>query len=532
MKEIDISLGKLDALLASEKTKPREKSQSKQNNAPEATHDAQGVEHESWGGLLLPGAVRTPDIPAALLPGWAGAMVGAIAKDTQTPEAASVVLALSMIAACVQRRWEVAPGYGNGYTEPLCLWTLAALPSGSRKTAIVKALSAPLPRWEKLMGDRMRADIAGNDATRRVSKRRIEALEAKAAKADDKKARDSLREEIRIEIEMTPDEIYAPRLMTGDITPERAQDLLVEQRERISVISDEGGILQILGGAYSNGGAMNDVFLQGHSGSRLRVDRRGRTAHLESPAITFGLALQPGVLQDVANDKRFHDSGLLARFLFCIPHSTVGTRDVRARNPIPDDVSQAWHDGLHDLLVDAEKHCPKPRILPFTHDAREAWFDFAQKVEGELQSGGKLANLSDWGAKLPGQAARIAGLMQMVATGRPTECVELDAVQRAIELTGLLVKHAQAAFRLLGADQVEADAIVLLEWVKMRGADEFDRRSAQKALEGRFRTVQRLKEAAERLAEWNVLSNEIPRKNAGARPTIFYRVNHALFVDK
>jgi len=487
------------------------------------------IEREEWGGLLLPGAVKTPDIPATLLPGWAGAMVGAVAKDTQTPEAASVVLALSMIATCVQRRWEVAPGYGNGYTEPLCLWTLAALPSGSRKTAIVKALSAPLPRWEKLMGDRMRSDIARVDAARRVSKRRIETLEVKAAKADDKKERDSLREEIRAEIEMTPEEIYAPRLMTGDITPERGQDLLVEQRERISVVSDEGGILQILGGAYSNGKAMIDVFLQAHSGSTVRVDRKGRTAHLESPALTFALALQPGVLQDVANDKRFHDSGLLARFLFCIPHSTVGTRDVRARNPVPDEVSRAWHDGLHDLLVDAEKHCPKPHVLSFTNDAREVWFDFAQKVEGELQIGGKLANLSDWGAKLPGQAARIAGLIQMVTTGRQTECVELDAAQRAVGLTDLLVKHAQAAFRLLGADQVEADAIALMEWVRMHGADEFDRRSAQKALEGRFRTVQRLKDAAERLAEWNVISDEVRRKNAGARPTIIYRVNHALF---
>lgn len=508
--KIENSIGVLDALLAG------------------AVQPNTSAENDSWGGLLLPGTVKTPDIPAALLPGWAGAMVSAVAKDTQTPEAASVVLALSMIATCVQRRWEVAPSY-SGYTEPLCLWTLAALPSGSRKTAIVKALSAPLSRWEKLMGDRMRADVSRNEAARRVSKKRIEALEARAAKAEDKKERDNLREEIRSEIETTPDEVFMPRLMTGDITPERGQDLLVEQRERISVISDEGGILQILGGAYSNGKAMIDVFLQAHSGSTVRVDRKGRTAHLESPALTFALALQPGVLQDVANDKRFHDSGLLARFLFCIPHSTVGTRDVRACNPIPDAVSQAWHDGLHDLLVDAEKYCSKPRVLRFTNEAREAWFDFAQKVEGELGCGGKLTNLSDWGAKLPGQAARIAGLIQMVATGRPTDCVELDAVQRAVQMTGLLVKHAQAAFRLLGADQVEADAIALMEWVKMRGLDEFDRRSAQRALEGRFRTVQRLKDAADRLAEWNVLSDEQQRKNPGARPTIVYRVNHALF---
>ena len=168
------------------------------------------------------------------------------------------------------------------------------------------------------------------------------------------------------------------------------------------------------------------------------------------------------------------------------------------------------------------------RVLPFTHEAREIWLDFAQKVENQLGSGGKLAHIAEWGAKLPGQAARIAGLMQLVETGRRSEQVEHDAVERAINLTSLLVKHAQAAFRLLGADQIEADAVMLLEWIKMRGLDEFDRSAAQKALEGRFRTVARLKDAAERLAEWNAITPELQRRNKNARSSPYYRVNPAL----
>jgi len=473
--------------------------------------------------------VRAPDIPADILPGWAGAMAAAVAADTQTATAASVLLALPMIAACVQRRYEVAPHGDGSYREPLCLWTLAALPSGSRKTPILKALSDPLRRWEKLLADRMRREIVRVEATRRVTKKRIEALEAKAAKMDNAKERAGVRDEIERELDDMPDELNTPRLMTGDVTPERLQELLVEQHERMSLVSDEAGIFMVMGGMYSGGQANLDVFLQSYSGSSVRVDRKGRTAHMESPALTFALALQPGILQDVANDKRFHDSGLLARFLFCIPQSTVGTRDVRSRNPIPDQVADAWHDGLHDLLVDAEKCPDKPKTLPFANDARECWLDFAQKVEYELGSGGKLVNYTEWGAKLPGQCARIAGLIQLVTTGRESQRVELDAVQRAVHLSGLLVKHAHSAFQLLGADDVESDAIYLMKWVKARGQDEFDRSAAQKAMGGRFRTVARLKEAAERLTEWNVLSPEMRRSNHHAPPTPYYRVNHQLF---
>jgi hypothetical protein len=71
--------------------------------------------------------------------------------------------------------------------------------------------------------------------------------------------------------------------------------------------------------------------------------------------------------------------------------------------------------------------------------------------------------------------------------------------------------------------------LALLRWVRAGGVSEFRRSDAQKALEGRFRTVEKLKAAASRLEEWCVLSAERQRKNAGARPTPYYAVNPRLF---
>lgn len=136
-----------------------------QNNVP-----------NDWPPIVLPGNIKTPDIPANTLPTWAGEMCKAVALETQTPPAASVMLALSAIATCVQRRFEVAPYGDNSYTEPLCIWTLSGLPSGSRKTPVLNALSKPLKRWEKLLADRMRPKVAANQAAIRVAKKRIEKL--------------------------------------------------------------------------------------------------------------------------------------------------------------------------------------------------------------------------------------------------------------------------------------------------------------------------------------------------------------------
>ncbi len=79
-----------------------------------------------------------------------------------------------------------------------------------------------------------------------------------------------------------------PQLVADDITPEALASLLVDQGGRMSVISAEGGIFDIIAGRYS--GTPNlEVFLKGHAGDMLRVNRQGRDPqHIEAPALTHG----------------------------------------------------------------------------------------------------------------------------------------------------------------------------------------------------------------------------------------------------
>jgi len=491
-----------------------------------ATPDASvaGASDAPWPDPVLPGTAKTPDIPTRLLPRWVGAMADAVARSTQTPQAASVMACLGVLATVAQRRWEVSPYGGGDYTETLSLFIAVLLPSGTRKTAVLNALCRPLDRHEKLARDRARTEIARNHSLRDVAKKRIERLTAEAAKAKETNEREALRAEIQREEEAMPDEVFPPRVYTANCNSERLQGLLVENAGRVAVITDEADVLAVIGGAYNGGTPMIDVFLQGFSGSPLRVDRVGRSAYVDRPAVTICLAIQPGTLLDLTAPKRFRDSGMLARFLFALPVSNVGQRDVRRHEPVPPDVSAAYEAGVLSLLAEGPGDVNGPRVLPLSDAARDLWLDLAEMVEREQGPGGRYESLTDWTSKLPGAVARIAALLELAESGRDADMVHEDSMRRAVELAELLMQHAEAVFGLIGRDSVDVDARAVLDWARREVRDEFTQRDAQRAMSGRFATGERLDKAMQRLSSGDVVRRQT-RANKGARPSTVFVVN-------
>jgi replicative DNA helicase len=200
----------------------------------------------------------------------------------------------------------------------------------------------------------------------------------------------------------------------------------------------------------------------------MRVDRASRSAHVDKPALSFGLLMQPDVLAEVADNRRFRGSGLLARFLFAVPASNVGRRDVRAHAPIPAGVRDEYERRLHQLLEGVPGPVTAPKVLTLTDAAREAWLDMAQAIELEQGDGGRYESISDWTSKLPGAVARIAALFELAEMGLAAEEVSHAAMDRAIHLARLLIPHAQAAFGLLGTDATDSDAAAIVKWVQGR----------------------------------------------------------------
>ena len=482
---------------------------------------------DNWPAPIIPGAKQTPDISAEILPGIFGEHAAAVARSTQTPEALSVMFIVSVLATVLQGRFEVSP-YGDDYREPLPIWTCTCYPVGGRKTAVFNHCLAPIQRWEKLAGDRARPEIYRRFAAREVALKRIEHLKAGAGRTNDAEERARLQQEIQREREDMPDELKSPRCFTSNATPERTEGLLSEQGGKIGILSDESDTFLNLSGGLRGGLASLDVVLKGHAGSSIRVDRQGREAHIDRPTLSMGLIVQPETFAELAAGRRLRSTGVLARYLYAVPKSNIGGRDVRKRSHIPQTVADAYHDGIMALLEGFEVRDNTPEVLQFTPAALEPWVAFAEMIERGQGEGGKFEDISDWTSKLPGAAARLAAIFQIAESGLGVRIVEVDAVYRALTLCHLLIEHAAAAFSMLGRDDTDTDAMAVLRWIKAGELKQFMRRDVQRALHRRFPKVERLIAALAVLRD-NYIVSEEKRSTTGGRGSAFYLVNPKLY---
>lgn len=80
----------------------------------------------------------------------------------------------------------------------------------------------------------------------------------------------------------------------------------------ISVISTEGGIFDVMAGRY-NSRANIDVWLKGHCGDAIYVDRKTREAEsILHPTLSAILTIQPSVLEEIMDNTTMSGRGLLA----------------------------------------------------------------------------------------------------------------------------------------------------------------------------------------------------------------------------
>src|SRR5215831_10294294 len=157
------------------------------------------------------------------------------------------------------------------------------------------------------------------------------------------------------------------------------------------------------------------VYLKGHSGDTIRVDRVGRPdEYVKQPALTVALTVQPSVLQGLRHQGEFRERGLLARFLYALPPVLLGQRQTRV-TPVPAVVSQTYHTTLTTLLllplvIDADG-IPTAHPLRLTPEATTLFEDFEAAVEPMLAPFGALGHMTDWGGKFVGTVARLSGLL-------------------------------------------------------------------------------------------------------------------------
>jgi hypothetical protein len=436
-------------------------------NAPPAEPWAPPVPFNQLGDV--------PSFPVPLLPAWLAEWVSAEAEATQTPPDLAANLALPVAGAALARK--VRALIRDGWREPVNIFNVVTLPPGERKSAVFADTTAPLLEHEQTEQEQMAPIIAEKASEHRVMEAKLKKLETDAAKAKEPAEAASLRQEAKelakeLERHVVPD---PPKLFTDDVTPEKLGQLLARQGGRMLLASAEGTVFEIAKGRYSET-ANFDVFLKGHAGDPLRTDRTNRQSEaLNHPALSCALAVQPDVIRGLAEQASMRGRGFLARWLYSLPVSKLGTRKT-APPPVPAEVAQSYRQGmlwLWKLPPSAIVGQEAGRDVDFSREADEALRELERWLEPQLAPGEPLSYLAGWGGKLCGAVARLSLILHMagtLGTGGPwTDPIGRETVEAAIALgRDYYLPHARAAFGLMSADGRSQDASRVVEWLGKR----------------------------------------------------------------
>lgn len=473
--------------------------------------------------------LQTPEIPSALLPPVLGDFVQNVSEVLLVPMAMPVLTVLGIVSAALAKKFIVSPL--PDWKEPINIYCQIAMLPASNKSQTLKFLKSPVDDWEKkgmerVMPERDKALTNLKLLQTDIGKQYKILKNQKAKQADIDAAKEAvarLEADYRVKQEAVP---VIPQIYTTDATPEAMAELIHSQGGRLAVISDEGGITEVLAGLYNSGNANIDIFLKGIDGGATRIKRANKDYSL-NPYLTLVLLIQPQILSNMAEKRAYTGNGALERYLYALPVGNVGYREFQDRH-IDMQAQTAYSNLVFNLLSIPVPETPY--ILKLDSSAKATWDHFRQEIERELRADGKLYICRGWGGKLAGYTLRLAGLMHVAEHDSTTHLVISHAtMQKAIQLARLLMEHAVAAYNMMGADTETNDAKELFEWLKTKRTDRHTKSHIINAMHSRHMGKKgRLDKALSVLIQRNIISDLYCDKST-KKPTNVYFVNPEIF---
>lgn len=459
--------------------------------------------------------------PIDALPPQIADYVTAVAESTQTPIDMAGTHALTIMAMCLQTKYLIQ-GKAD-WIEPLNIYALIIAPPSERKSAVAHAMLKPVNHYEVQYNIRNASKVESNRSQKRVLEKRQRAIEEQFVKGKaTQQDIDDIAQQLADFIEIKPLQLYV-----DDITPEKLVSVLAENKGRAAMISSEGGIFDTLAGSYSKNVNI-DVMLKAYSGDTIRVDRIGRDSeNVMNPTLTVLLMAQPNVISTVLGNATFRGRGLTARFLYCMPTSSVGTRKYHSKT-VPADVYSAYEMMILDYLSDESRG----EVITLSQEADSLIAGYAEELEPKLLT--EYAEMADWVGKLVGNTIRIAGLLCRAKEYRADEflmdyeplVVDGETMEKAIRLSRYFLNHARASYDVLPENDIYKQVNIILKMIKERNLTEFDRREAMRYCR-HFKTVGEIQPVLDALEDYGYIARQPEQITSptGRPPLPKYSVN-------
>lgn len=465
-----------------------------------------------------------PPFPVEALPSVIANQVRAVAKHTQTSEDMAAVMSLGVLAVCLQGKYRVEGS--PGYYEPLSLYTVIIAAPGERKSSVMGEMTGCLYDYEQEYNEVRKGEIRANKQERKRLETEISSLQERLRETEDEAMKVKLRS-LEDELAELP-ELKKVRFIADDCSSEALTSLLANNDGRIAVISTEGGIFELMSGRYSPK-ANIDVWLKGHCGDTIMVDRKGRESEtIYSPHLSAILTIQPCILEDIMSDKKMSGRGLVARFLFSSPPSLIGKRTFGGVG-IPEETARKYKELVYRLM--ALPVPDKPSNLQLSEEASDLMGEYFAEHEKYLAGEGQA--IAEWASKYIGAVLRIAGLIH-VAMENGSNTIEALTIRNAISMGKYFLEHSNYAYSLMGNDSTLKLAKFVMGKIKKGQIKEIKQWELGKLCRCKLiKNVQDMEPVLEMLEEYGQLKRVMPeaRPGSGRKPDIVIVVNPKVFED-
>jgi Protein of unknown function (DUF3987) len=269
------------------------------------------------------------------------------------------------------------------------------------------------------------------------------------------------------------------------------------------------GIFTSEGGQFSNGYGMSQEnrlktaaacseIWDGHPIKRVRA--ADGVSILRGRRLSMHLMIQPDAAARFLSDAVLRDQGLLSRVLVAAPDSLAGKRLYRETDQADEAGIRAYGARLLSLLetpwplAKGKANELDPRPLAMSASSAAKWRAFFDHVEGQSGPGQDLSGIRDFAAKAAEHAARIAGVLTVVADRNATE-ISPAVLEGALALADWYVSEAARLQSAARTDPRLLRAQQLLMWMQSQGGDEIDFRDALRLGPGPVRTKAKADEA-------------------------------------
>lgn len=404
---------------------------------PEAPND------EPWGEPIpLEKPAAYPDVPIDAFPPWVAAQIHNVTNQLLCDPVLPATFALGALSVASLGHVQINVRAGQTM-RTTGLYLAAAGPPASGKSPALDMMMGPVREHEAFMIAAAAQEVAKAHAEKAILAKQAKAAVEKAAALPEEAHHATAARELQAKADTVPIPA-AGELITGDITPERLATVMAENNERLAIVSDESGVLNVDrygdSKAIGGGGKKMDIYLQGFTGQAVAVHRQSApTVRLAHPLLAIVAGVQPEPLNRAFADPEFRERGLLARFL--VTRTSQEARNTDYDRDVWDhQVATTYHDNLL-ALANQWGSWDHPAVLNLEPAARRRLSAWGAELHDRGLIGGELEGEGGWVSKMRDSVIRIAALLHLADLNRFDEDVSEEVVDRAITLGEWFIAH-------------------------------------------------------------------------------------------